>query len=103
MIDGDATLSQQLFHVSAGEPVAQIPANRDHDQIRREAKTPAKLDLSSGTRRARRRINRACLILLSTDATAFYQHLTPDLRRDITHQVDELLWAHSWTDETKAE
>ena len=33
----DATLSQQFFHVSVGEPVAQVPANRDRDQIRREA------------------------------------------------------------------
>jgi integrase len=24
--------------------------------------------------------------------TMRYQHLTPDLRRDIAHQVDELLW-----------
>ena len=30
---------------------------------------PAKLDLGAGTRRERRRINPACLILLSTDAT----------------------------------
>ncbi len=33
----DATLNQQFFHVSVGEPVAQVPANRDRDQIRREA------------------------------------------------------------------
>jgi integrase len=24
-----------------------------------------------------------------------YQHLTPDLRRDIARQVDELLWTNS--------
>lgn len=30
--------------------------------------------------------------------TTRYQHLTPDLRRDIAHQVDELLWTR---DETK--
>jgi integrase len=41
---------------------------------------------------------------LSTNAmTTRYQHLTPDLRRDIAHQVDELLWTASWTDETSDE
>ncbi len=30
---------------------------------------PAKVDLDAGTRRERRRINLACLILFSTDAT----------------------------------
>ena len=40
----------------------------------------------------------------STNAmTTRYQHLTPDLRRDIAHQVDELLWTDSWTDETRDE
>jgi hypothetical protein len=29
---------------------------------------PAKLDLNAGTRRQRRRINQACVILVSTDA-----------------------------------
>ncbi|MCA1710068.1 MAG: hypothetical protein LC808_44995 [Actinobacteria bacterium] len=33
-------------------------------------RNPAKLDLDADTRRARRRIDQACLILLSTDATA---------------------------------
>jgi hypothetical protein len=32
-------------------------------------RNPAKLDLNAGTRRQRRRIDQACLILLSTDAT----------------------------------
>ncbi|HZA16742.1 MAG TPA: hypothetical protein VE645_07570, partial [Pseudonocardiaceae bacterium] len=32
-------------------------------------RNPAKLDLDADTRRARRRIDQACLILLSTDAT----------------------------------
>lgn len=32
-------------------------------------RNPAKLDLSAGTRRERRRIDQACLILLSTYAT----------------------------------
>ncbi len=31
------------------------------------------------------------------------QHLTPDLRRETAHQIDELLWTHSGTDETKEE
>lgn len=40
----------------------------------------------------------------STNAmTTRYQHLTPDLRRDIAHQVDGLLWTDSWTDETRDE
>ena len=38
VIDGDATLSQQLYNVAVGEPVAQVPANRNRDHIRREAK-----------------------------------------------------------------
>ena len=33
-------------------------------------RNPAKLDLKAGTRRQRRRVDKACLILLSTDATA---------------------------------
>jgi hypothetical protein len=33
-------------------------------------RNPAKLDLKAGTRRQRRRIDQACLTLLSTDATA---------------------------------
>ncbi|MGH3827997.1 MAG: tyrosine-type recombinase/integrase, partial [Pseudonocardiaceae bacterium] len=36
--------------------------------------------------------------------TTRYQHLTPDLRRDIAHQVDGLLWAPDETkDETREE
>ncbi len=31
-----------------------------------------------------------------------YEHLTPELRRDIARQVDGLLWTPSWTDETRA-
>jgi hypothetical protein len=69
MVDGDASFGQQFFDVSVGEAVAQIPANGDHDHIGREAE-PAKLDLDVGTRRQRRRIDQACLILLSNDATA---------------------------------
>jgi integrase len=40
----------------------------------------------------------------STNAmTTRYQHLTPDLGRDIAHQVDGLPWTDSWTDETRDE
>jgi DNA replication protein DnaC len=39
-------------------------------------RNPAKLDLDTGTRRQRRRIDQACLILLSTDATDPFQVLT---------------------------
>src|SRR5947209_4348272 len=35
VIDGDATLGQQFFNISVGEPVAQVPANRERDHIRR--------------------------------------------------------------------
>jgi hypothetical protein len=38
VIDSDATLGQQFFHVSLGEPVAQVPANCERDHIRREPK-----------------------------------------------------------------
>ena len=34
MIGGDATLSQQCVHVSVGQPITQLPPNRDHDHIR---------------------------------------------------------------------
>jgi hypothetical protein len=38
-------------------------------------RNPAKLDLKAGTRRQRRRIDQACLTLLSTDATAPQFHV----------------------------
>ena len=38
VINGDASFGQQFFHVSVGEPVAEVPANRNHDHIRRKAK-----------------------------------------------------------------
>lgn len=68
VIDSDATVGQQFFNVTVGEPVAQVPTNRERDHIRRQAE-PCELDLNAGTRRQRRRIDQACLILLSTDTT----------------------------------
>jgi hypothetical protein len=49
VIDGDAALSQQLLDVAVGERVAQIPAHRHQDHIRRE-RNPAKPDCDGGTR-----------------------------------------------------
>jgi hypothetical protein len=37
MINHDATLGQQLFHIAVGETVAQLPAHRDHDDILRKS------------------------------------------------------------------
>jgi hypothetical protein len=37
MINHGTWFGQQLFHVLVGEPVAQVPTNRDCDHIRREA------------------------------------------------------------------
>ena len=36
MIDLDTTLGQQFFDVTVGQAVAQIPAHRHHDHLRRE-------------------------------------------------------------------
>jgi hypothetical protein len=55
VIDLDATLGQQLFDIPVRQSVAQIPANRDRDHIRKKRKS-AKLDLDAGTRQERRRI-----------------------------------------------
>ena len=82
VVDGDPTLNQQFFHVSIGEPIAQVPANRERDHIRREAE-PAKLDLDADTPRQRRRIDQACLILLSTDATDPFGQQEPTAWRSI--------------------
>jgi hypothetical protein len=68
VIDVDATLVQQFFEVSVGAPVAQVPANRNRDHIRREAE-PREAGPRCDTRRGRRRINQACLISFSTDPT----------------------------------
>ena len=37
VINRDAALGQRLLHITVGEPVTQIPANRNHDHIRWEA------------------------------------------------------------------
>src|SRR5690348_5326443 len=68
VIDLDAPLGQQFFHVAVGEPVTQIPTNRNHDPSGAK-RNPEKLDLDADTRRRRRRINQACPILSSADAT----------------------------------
>jgi len=69
VIDRDATLGQQFFHIPVGEPVAQVSANREHDHLRWEAE-PHELDLNVDLRRERRRIGQVCLVLPPTDATA---------------------------------
>jgi hypothetical protein len=33
VVNDDAPLGQQLFDISIGEFVAQVPANREHDHI----------------------------------------------------------------------
>jgi hypothetical protein len=38
VVDLDATLDQQLFHVPVGRSVAQIPPDRDHDHLGWEPK-----------------------------------------------------------------
>jgi hypothetical protein len=39
MVDLDAALGKQLFDVAVGEAKAEVPADRQHDHIRREAET----------------------------------------------------------------
>jgi hypothetical protein len=36
VIDGDAALGQQFLDVPVGQPVAQVPADRDRDHLPRE-------------------------------------------------------------------
>jgi hypothetical protein len=38
VIDGDATLGQQFFDVTVGEPIAQVPPHSHRDHLRREPK-----------------------------------------------------------------
>ena len=38
VIDGDAAFGEEFFEISVREPEAQIPAHRQHDHLRREAK-----------------------------------------------------------------
>jgi hypothetical protein len=51
-------------------------------------RNPAKLDLSAGIRRERRRIDQACLILLSTDATAPAGDFEADLAAQLAPYSD---------------
>src|SRR5512132_964830 len=39
MVDLDAALGEQLFDVAVGEAKAEVPTDRQHDHIRREAET----------------------------------------------------------------
>ena len=39
MVDLDTAFGEQLFDVAVGEAKAQVPADRQHDHIRREAET----------------------------------------------------------------
>jgi len=38
VVNGDTALDKQFFDVAVGQPVAQIPAHRQHDDLTREAK-----------------------------------------------------------------
>jgi hypothetical protein len=39
VVDLDAAVAEQLFDVAVGEAKAQLPADRQHDHIRREPET----------------------------------------------------------------
>ena len=39
VVDLDPTLTQQLFHIAIGEPIPQVPAQGEDDDLRREPKT----------------------------------------------------------------
>jgi hypothetical protein len=53
VVDLDAAFGEQLLDVAVGEAEAQVPADRQHDHIRREAE-PAKADRGMGSGRTRR-------------------------------------------------
>jgi len=40
VINGDTTFGQQLLDVAIGQPVPQIPPNRNHDHVRRKPEPP---------------------------------------------------------------
>jgi hypothetical protein len=53
VVDVDAAFGEQLFDVAEGQAKAQVPADRQHDHIRREATSggkqkPAKADCAMG-------------------------------------------------------
>ena len=52
VVDLDATLGQQFLEVAVRQPEAQLPADRQHDRLAREAK-PAKAYCGMGPRRGR--------------------------------------------------
>jgi hypothetical protein len=39
MVDLDAAFGEQLLDVAVGEPVAEVPVDRDHDHVGREAES----------------------------------------------------------------
>jgi hypothetical protein len=49
VVDLDAALGQQLFDIPVGEPVAQIPADRDRDHLRREPEPGKRRPADAGT------------------------------------------------------
>ncbi len=38
VVEGDAALSEQFFHVAVGQSVVQVPAHRQHDDLPGELK-----------------------------------------------------------------
>jgi hypothetical protein len=54
VVDDDAALSEELLHVTVGQAVAQVPAERDRDHIGREAK-PGKPERSGTNDREQRK------------------------------------------------
>jgi len=54
VIDLDPTLTQQLLHVAIGEPIPQIPAHGEDDDLRREPEAPKDEFGTAGTGRERR-------------------------------------------------
>ena len=53
VVDLDTAFGEELFDVAVGQAEAQIPADRQHDHIMREAET-AKADRAMGSGRTRR-------------------------------------------------
>ena len=49
MIDLDTALGQQLLQVAVGEPVPEVPADRDRDHLRREPEPGKRGPLDRGT------------------------------------------------------
>jgi hypothetical protein len=49
MVDLDAAFGQQLLQIAVGQAVAQIPADRDRDHLRREPEPGERRLVSGGT------------------------------------------------------